>query len=63
MHSSSISTYVRPISVFGLHGCADSNETGGVPCRVRVGPRRFLDITVWKTGIFIIKTISGLLAI
>ena len=47
MHCSSISPFVSHVSVFDLHGCADSGETGGVPCRVRVGPRRFLDITVF----------------
>ena len=46
MHRVSISSYVGPITLFDLQGCTDSNEPGGEPCRIKVGPRRFLEITV-----------------
>ena len=46
MHRISLSPFAGYIPIFDLQGCVDPGEPGGEPCRVKVGPRRFLDITV-----------------
>ena len=39
-----INTYAyTPATVFDLHGaCPSTNQRAGVPCRIKVGPRRWL---------------------
>ena len=46
MHRISLSHFTEYVPIFDLQGCVSSDEPGGDPCRVKVGPRRFLDITV-----------------
>ena len=38
-----------PAAVFELHGCANTfrNPNEGVACRIKVGPRRFLNARVY----------------
>ena len=47
MGSIDIKKYIDcPAAVFDLQGRCWPSETGGVPCRIHVGPRRFLNVTV-----------------
>lgn len=46
MHRISLSPFAGYIPIFDLQGCVDPDEPGGEPCHVKVGPRRFLNITV-----------------
>ena len=54
-----INTYAyTPATVFDLHGaCPSTNQRAGVPCRIKVGPRRWLkkrvipenlSVTIWQ---------------
>lgn len=54
-----LNTYAyTPATVFDLHGaCPSTNQRAGVPCRIKVGPRRWLEkrvipeelsVTIWQ---------------
>lgn len=46
MHRISLFPFAGYIPIFDLQDCIDPGEPSGEPCRFKVGPRRFLDITV-----------------